>query len=72
MVAHSGHTRPRPARHSLSIHGTLCQTPIVLAVGDTAPAFEVEDTEGKRLALDALVEEGPVIVALFPKAFTPG
>ncbi len=41
-------------------------------VGDIAPAFEVTDTDGQRHALDALVERGPVILAFFPKAFTPG
>lgn len=41
-------------------------------VGDTAPAFTVTDTEGNTHDLSALVEEGPVILAFFPKAFTPG
>ena len=40
--------------------------------GDTAPDFDVTDTDGNRLALSALVERGPVILAFFPKAFTPG
>lgn len=41
-------------------------------VGDTAPAFAVTDTDGNRLVLDELVNKGPVILAFFPKAFTPG
>lgn len=42
------------------------------AVGERAPDFDVTDTEGTALSLSALVENGPVILAFFPKAFTPG
>lgn len=42
------------------------------AVGDRAPGFSVDDTEGNTLELSALLEQGPVILAFFPKAFTPG
>ena len=41
-------------------------------VGDVAPDFTVVDTEGHSLHLDDLVKQGTVIVAFFPKAFTPG
>jgi thioredoxin-dependent peroxiredoxin len=41
-------------------------------VGDVAPDFVVADTDGKELKLSALVNEGPVILAFFSKAFTPG
>ncbi|MDC0710214.1 peroxiredoxin [Stigmatella sp. ncwal1] len=40
--------------------------------GDTAPDFTVTDTSGKKYTLSEQVKEGPVIVAFFPKAFTPG
>jgi peroxiredoxin Q/BCP len=43
-----------------------------LAVGDRAPQFSVNDTEGNTLELSALLEKGAVILAFFPKAFTPG
>lgn len=43
-----------------------------LKVGDRAPAFSLPDTEGNPVALKTLLERGPVIVAFFPKAFTPG
>lgn len=43
-----------------------------LSVGDIAPDFDIEDTEGKSHKLSAMVEQGPVILAFFPKAFTPG
>ncbi len=42
------------------------------AVGDVAPDFTVKDLEGVELTLSSLVERGPVVVAFFPKAFTPG
>ncbi len=42
------------------------------AVGQEAPDFSATDTDGNALKLSALVEKGPVIVAFFPKAFTPG
>ena len=45
---------------------------MALEIGTIAPDFEVVDTEGTSLVLSALVERGPVILAFFPKAFTPG
>jgi len=42
------------------------------AVGDTAPDFDVTDTDGNRHKLSEMVEGGAVILAFFPKAFTPG
>ena len=41
-------------------------------VGDLAPDFTVQDTDGKTLNLTVMVKEGPVILAFFPKAFTGG
>lgn len=40
--------------------------------GDIAPDFTVEDTEGTTHHLSEMVSKGPVILAFFPKAFTPG
>ena len=40
--------------------------------GDTAPDFTVTDTDGRKYTLSELVKQGPVILAFFPKAFTPG
>ena len=42
------------------------------AVGDVAPDFTAKDTDGTALTLSALVERGPVVLAFYPKAFTPG
>ena len=42
-----------------------------LKVGDQAPDFAVASTKGE-IVLSQLVEEGPVVLALYPKDFTPG
>jgi thioredoxin-dependent peroxiredoxin len=42
------------------------------AVGELAPDFTVNDVDGVELKLSSLVERGPVVLAFFPKAFTPG
>lgn len=42
------------------------------AVGAVAPDFTVTDIDGNSLVLSKLVEQGPVILAFFPKAFTGG
>lgn len=42
------------------------------SVGDIAPDFDVRDTDDNQLKLSDMVERGPVILAFFPKAFTPG
>ena len=41
-------------------------------VGDVAPDFTAQDSEGKSHTLSTMVKDGPVIVAFFPKAFTGG
>ncbi len=41
-------------------------------VGDVAPDFTAQDSDGKSHTLSAMVKDGPVIVAFFPKAFTGG
>ena len=43
-----------------------------LKVGDVAPDFTVADTDNARHTLSEMVKKGPVILAFFPKAFTPG
>jgi peroxiredoxin Q/BCP len=43
-----------------------------LKVGDKAPDFALKDTTGADVRLSTMLESGPVIVAFFPKAFTPG
>jgi peroxiredoxin Q/BCP len=41
-------------------------------IGDKAPDFTLPDTDGKPVKLSALLEGGPVILAFYVKAFTPG
>jgi thioredoxin-dependent peroxiredoxin len=43
-----------------------------LKVGDPAPDFTLPDTEGRPVTLSRLLQQGPVILAFYPKAFTPG
>jgi thioredoxin-dependent peroxiredoxin len=43
-----------------------------LEVGQTAPDFTAKNTEGVELQLSKLTEKGIVILAFYPKAFTPG
>jgi len=41
-------------------------------VGDLAPDFSAKDTDGSTVTLSTMLKDGPVILAFFPKAFTPG
>jgi peroxiredoxin Q/BCP len=43
-----------------------------LKVGDKAPDFTLPDQDGKPVSLADALKEGPVILAFYPKAFTPG
>jgi peroxiredoxin Q/BCP len=43
-----------------------------LKVGDKAPDFTLPGTDGRPVNLAKLLARGPVILAFFPKAFTPG
>jgi peroxiredoxin Q/BCP len=43
-----------------------------LKVGDKAPDFTLSDQEGKSVTLSTALQAGPVILAFYPKAFTPG
>ena len=43
-----------------------------LRVGDKAPDFTLPDTDGKPVTLSKLLDDGPVILAFYVKAFTSG
>lgn len=43
-----------------------------LSVGDTAPDFDLPSSDGNNYKLSELLKEGPVVLAWFPKADTPG
>lgn len=45
---------------------------VPLRVGDRAPDFTLADTEGRQVTLSQALQQGPVILFFFPKAFTPG
>lgn len=65
-----------PTRQAYRVGMWLGLTVAVLAaapkVGEVAPDFTVTDVDGVELTLSKLVERGPVVLAFFPKAFTPG
>ena len=42
------------------------------AVGEQAPAFDLAGSDGERYALSQFVGERGVVLAWFPRAFTPG
>jgi len=43
-----------------------------LKVGDRAPDFTLPDTDGRPVTLSHRLGTGPVILAFYVKAFTPG
>ncbi len=45
---------------------------VELNVGDEAPEFTLPGSDGEEYTLSELLEQGPVVLAWFPKADTPG
>jgi peroxiredoxin Q/BCP len=43
-----------------------------LKTGDRAPDFTLPDTDWKPVTLSKLLGQGPVILAFYVRAFTPG
>lgn len=43
-----------------------------LKVGDEAPAFSLSGSDGKTYSLADFKDKQAVVIAWFPKAFTPG
>lgn len=41
-------------------------------VGQQAPDFTATDTDGNKVTLSERVKDRTVVIAFFPKAFTPG
>ncbi len=52
--------------------GVMAQTPVELKVGDTAPEFSLQGTDGKTHKLSDYRGKQAVVLAWFPKAFTQG
>lgn len=48
---------------------TLASAP---QVGEPAPDFRAVDSEGQHHVLSEMVKKGPVVLAFFVKAYTPG
>lgn len=57
---------------TIPILAALLGASAALKVGDKAPDFTLPGTDGKPMKLSQLLARGPVILAFFPKAFTPG
>jgi len=49
----------------------LAANEVTLQVGDTAPAFSAPSTRGE-IELGRTLQDGPVVLALYPADFTPG
>ncbi len=45
---------------------------VVLKMGDKAPEWSMVGSDGKTYTLSQFKGKSPVIMAFFPKAFTPG
>lgn len=43
----------------------------MLKVGDRAPSFRAPDQDGKEIALEDLLANGPVVLYFYPRDFTP-
>ena len=41
-------------------------------IGDPAPDFSLQGSDGKTYSLQELVGNGGIVIAFFPKAFTGG
>ena len=52
--------------------GAMAQAPVELKVGDAAPDFNLQGTDGKAHKLSDYRGKKAVVVAWFPKAFTQG
>ena len=49
-----------------------CQFASALEVGDKAPDFSLQGSDGETYSLSQFAGDKPVVIAFFPKAFTGG
>ena len=57
---------------SLTAFAAFAQTPVELKVGDAAPDFALQASDGKTYKLSDFKGKQAVVIAWFPKAFTQG
>ena len=57
---------------TIPILAALLGASAAIKVGDKAPDFTLPSTDETPVTLSKLLAKGPVILAFFPKAFTPG
>lgn len=51
---------------------SMVQTAAALEVGDKMPDFSLQASDGNTYTLSQFKGQKPVVIAFFPKAFTPG
>lgn len=51
---------------------TVSASAVSLEVGDKAPAFNLQATDGKTYSLEQFVGKQAIVIAWYPKAFTSG
>jgi thioredoxin-dependent peroxiredoxin len=44
----------------------------MLAIGERAPEFTLNDQDGREISLRSLLDRGPVVLYFYPADFTPG
>ncbi len=57
---------------ALAFAGAACAAATPLEVGSPAPDWTLPGSDGNDYSLSELLEDGPVVLAWFPKADTPG
>jgi len=57
---------------ALAAHSTIAAEPVELKVGDKAPKFALKASDGKTYKTEDFLGKRAVVIAWFPKAFTPG
>ena len=64
----------RPAAFALLVIAAIMASPALadLTVGSPAPPFDLQGSDGEQYTFDKFAGKRGVVLAWFPKAFTPG